>query len=471
MSERSIALNRFGLGARPDDAPVTDPKGWLTGQIARFDPRPVPLQRMASSNEIITNIGEYQDSARDVRRAAEAQKAAGGMPGDDDNPANVLQQGARRTLRGYYLDAVDARIATALTSPAPFMERMAHFWANHFALSADKLTVTPLAGAFEFEAIRPHVVGRFADMLNAAERHPAMLLYLDQAQSVGPESRFGRRAGAGGRGRGLNENLAREILELHTLGVNGGYQQSDVTELARALTGWTVPRIGRRGLMAEGREGAAFVPALHEPGARTLLRKSYPQAGADQSEAIFADLAAHPATARHLATKLARHFGGDVPPPAMITRLERAYLQSGGDLPTVYRAIIASPEAWVPQPLKFRTPWEWSIAVMRATGSRAPARGSGSGLQVQLGQTVWKPGQPNGFDDTAASWAGSDALMRRVEAAERLAQRTAEVDARALAKQLFPGALSTASDQALARAESPGQALAMLLVTPEMMRR
>lgn len=155
----------------------------------------------------------------------------------------------------------------------------------------------------------------------------------------------------------------------------------------------------------------------------------------------------------------------------MIARLERAFLGSGGDLPTVYRAIIASPEAWSPQPAKFRSPWEWSIAAMRATGREAVAAGSGAGLLNQLGQPVWKPGQPSGFDDISTTWSSSDALMRRVEAAERLAQRSSDVDARALAARLFPDALSPASAEALRRAESPGQALALLLVTPEMMRR
>ena len=273
------------------------------------------------------------------------------------------------------------------------------------------------------------------------------------------------------RQRGINENLAREILELHTLGVRTGYDQADVTEFARALTGWTVPGIGRRIGARDVSGGFAFLQDLHEPGTRTILGQTYPQDGEAQAEAVLEALARDPATARHIAAKLSRHFAGDDPPPAMVRRLEAAFLRSGGDLPTVYRAIIASPEAWTADPVKFRTPWEWSIAALRGLGANLSDSGSAVGLQEQLGQRVWRPGQPSGFDDVAATWAGPDALMRRVEAAERLATRSRPVDARDMASRLFPGSVSAATAEALTRAESPGQALALLLVAPEMMRR
>jgi uncharacterized protein (DUF1800 family) len=479
VSERSIALNRFGLGARPSDDVPGDGRAWLTAQLTRFEAKPAALQGAATSAAIVADLAAYQVAARAAKRNTtddqpEAQfdaALAGNRSADEVTPAMLLRRDARRTLRGHYIDAVDARVAAALATPAPFAERLVHFWANHFAVSADRISVVPLAGAFEFEAIRPHVMGRFADLLKAAERHPAMLLYLDQSQSIGPNSNFGQRPRAAARRLGLNENLAREILELHTLGVRTGYDQADVTELARALTGWTVPGVGRRTIARQVVGEAAFVPDLHEPGARTILGKTYPDGGKEQAEAALDDLARHPATARHIATKLARHFAGDVPPPAMVARLEQAFLRSDGDLPTVYRAIIASPEAWQPQPVKFRSPWDWSLAAMRATGLGTAALGTATGLQTQLGQQVWKPGQPNGFDDIASAWAAPDGLMRRVEAAERLAQRSAETDARALATRLFPAALSPATDDALRRAESLGQALALLLVAPEMLRR
>ncbi len=461
MSELSIALNRFGLGARPDDQ-VSDARAWLAGQLASYDPHPSALARLAGTPAIVNDLAGYQ------ARLREAKLDRTENAGAQDSPAMVLRRDARRALRTHYVEAVDARIAAALTTSTPFLERLVHFWANHFAVSATKVSVTPLSGAFEAEAIRPHVMGRFADLLRAAEQHPAMLQYLDQAQSVGVGSRLAQRRGGLARRRGLNENLAREILELHTLGVDGGYTQADVTELARALTGWSVAGLTRR---PEATPGWRFIPAMHEPGARTILGRHYPEGGEEQGVAVLDALAQHPATARHLATKLTRHFAGDTPPPAMVARLEKAFLDSGGDLPTVYRAIIASPEAWAAGPLKFRTPWEWVLAALRATGAQTVPPGSGPGLTMQLGQPAWKPGQPNGFDDIAASWAGSDAIMRRVRAAERIAQRSPAVDAPALAERLFPDMVSTATAQAVKSAESRGQALALLLVAPEMMRR
>ncbi len=474
MSERSIALNRFGLGARPYGGPPRDPRGWLERQLKQYRPRPAALRSLSSTATVVQDIADYQERAREVRRAGgnQGDGAGQGAAGDDEvTAAMILRRDARRALRFHYNDAVDVRIAAALTTPAPFAERLVHFWANHFAVSADNAPNTALAGVFEMEAIRPNIMGRFVDLLLAAEQHPAMLLYLNQAESIGPNSSFGQRPRVMARNGGLNENLAREILELHTLGVRTGYTQADVTELARALTGWTVPGIGRRTGVREVTGGSAFVADLHELGTRMILRKSYPESGEDQARSVLSDLAHHPATARHLAIKLARHFTSDTSPKPMIARLERAFLGSGGGLPTVYRVIIASPEAWSPQPLKFRTPWEWLIAALRATGRNAVAAGSGAGLLNQLGQPVWKPGQPSGFDDISSTWSSSDALMRRVEAAERLADRGDDVDARALATRLFPDALSAASAEALRRAESPGQALALLLVTPEMMRR
>lgn len=213
------------------------------------------------------------------------------------------------------------------------------FWSNHFCIGATKSNMSRImAGAYEREAIRPHIFGRFEDMLIAAESHPAMLDFLDNRQSVGPNSPAGRR-----RGRGLNENLAREILELHTLGVSGGYAQADVTNLARIITGWTV--VGREGVL--GFPGSfAFNAGLHEPGVTPLLGRRYDQPGKAQGIAALTDLARHPATARFIAMKLARHFVTDVPPHALIDKLALTFRQSGGDLPSVYRALIEDDAAW-----------------------------------------------------------------------------------------------------------------------------
>ena len=519
MSASSIALNRFGLGARPKDAVTGDPAKWVLAQCERFEARPAVITSAPSTASVSASLADYFEQQRTLRMQFGPRKprppamtgaamtgaamTGAAMPGPAmaapapamsatasdptmappsstpvmSDPGEMARRDARQLAgqqaRQDYGAAVAARTMAALTGEAPFVERLVHFWANHFAVSTEKLEVIGLAGPMEFEAIRPHVLGSFADMLNAVERHPAMLLYLDQAVSIGPDSPFAARRPK--RRSGLNENLAREIMELHTLGVRSGYNQADVTEFARAMTGWTVAGIGRgpgaRG-QDDSRAGAfLFLDDVHQPGDRTVMGKRYPAAGEAQAQAVLSDLAVHPATATHIATKLARHFAGDTPPPAMVARLKAAFLKSGGDLPTVYRALVASPEAWVTPPVKFKSPWEWYVSTERALGTTMVQPGVTVGMMNQLGQPVWKPGQPVGYDDIAGAWAGPDAIMRRVEAAERFAARAGPVDARALAPTLFPASLSPTTAQGLSRAESPAQALALLLVAPESMRR
>jgi uncharacterized protein (DUF1800 family) len=486
MNSQWIAASRFGLGARPDEAAPRDPKAWLLGQLTRYDARPAALASAPSRAEVAGQLADYLEEQRNApRRPQQAQPMqpaamTTGEPAMNDRLAGLpqsAQQFIRKAGRDYYTGAVAARANAALVTEAPFVERLVHFWANHFAVSADKLTVIGLAGLLEMEAVRPHVLGRFEDMLVAVEQHPAMLLYLDQAQSIGPDSRLGGFAAARGRKIGLNENLAREIMELHTLGVRTGYSQADVTELARALTGWTVAGLARgpiaRALGGNGAPGEfLFAEAVHQPGARTIVGKRYDQAGEAQARAVLADLAASPSTARHIATKLARHFAADDPPPALVDRLAAAYLSSRGDLPTVYRVLIDAPEVWNAATPKFRTPWDWSVAALRGVGTKQIQGQAVVGLMTQLGQPIWRPGSPAGYDDVAASWAGPDALVRRVEAAERIAGRVPNApDARSLAPKLLGEALSPATAQALARAESPGQGLALLLAAPEFLRR
>lgn len=461
----AIALNRFGLGARPDEAVPADARRWLLDQFGHYQPGPAAWAAQPHTEALLE---EYFAQQRAVRQANEAGKPAA---------RQVLRSDARQD----YLQAVGARAVAALDTPAPFVERLVHFWANHFAVSVEKRGVTNLAGAFEAEAIRPHVLGRFEDLLLAVERHPAMLLYLDQANSVGPNSPALQRAAARNpeRQRGLNENLAREILELHTLGVRSGYTQADVTELARALTGWSVGgQSGGPPLQAEpGANGFAFRPALHEPGPRAVMGRTYPQpggaqAGEAQALAVLKDLAAAPATARHIATKLARHFVADVPPPALVQRLADAFQRSGGDLSTVYRALVESPEAWSADAAKFKTPWDWAVSALRGLGRRDVQGPQMAGLMAQLGQPVWRPGSPAGYDDIAATWAAPDALVRRVETAQRFASLSGDrIDARALGPKLLAGGLSEATASAIARADSPASGLALLLVSPDFLRR
>ncbi|WFL78882.1 DUF1800 domain-containing protein [Altererythrobacter arenosus] len=476
----TTAFNRFGLGARPSDHVGGGARDWLLDQLTRFEVQPAALAGLPTRATLVTTFRDYRErvvAARDRQQdAAQMSENPDDPQASENRPRNL---GELNGIRMAYIEASNARLASALQSDTPFVERLVHFWANHLAVSADKQPVVPLVGNYEFEAIRPNIMGSYFDLLKAAVLHPAMLLYLDQAQSVGPSSELAerRRSRGGARKIGLNENLAREILELHTLGVRTGYSQSDVTELARALTGWTVAGLRRGPLERLARDAepgeALFVAALHEPGERTIMGKRYREGAADQSLVILKDLARSPITARHVATKLARHFAADDPPQAMVARLETAYLDSDGDLPALYRALIASPEAWDGVNVKFRSAWDWVVASLRATGiERLPGKRGATAIFQQLGQPIWRPGSPAGWGDTAADWAGPGALMSRVEVAQQLSDRIGSaIDPRAIATWIMPDGFGEATLQAIARAESPSTGLALLLASPEFLRR
>ena len=476
MSLAAIALNRFGLGARPGDAAPADPRDWLLGQLGRFDPRPAVITALPDAAAMTL---QYRQNLAQLRR----QGVIGARrPGDPEPPkgpeaeamANAAQRERRQAFAQAYGGQVGARLALSLTSATPFAERLVHFWANHFAISTDKLATATMGGPLEFEAIRPYIGAKFSDMLLAVTRHPGMMFYLDQAQSIGPNSLLGEAARRRNAPRqpGLNENLAREILELHTLGA-GNYTQADVASLARALTGWSIGGFVRRPLGVAAPDGQfVFQPAWHEPGSVTVAGRPYRQNGEAQALAILNDLAVHPLTARRLAEKLARHFVADVPPPALVTRMAAAYLASGGQLMALYRALVEAPEAWSQPLTKFKTPWDWLVSSLRALGRENVPPLQAIGALRELGQPVWRPGSPAGWEDDAARWAAPDALLRRVEVASRIAAPlAATLDARSLAPRILPGTLSPATASAIARAESPAEGLALLLVAPEFLRR
>lgn len=476
MAVQYLAANRFGLGRRFDDPVVGDPKAWLTRQLDDYDPAPTPLAGLAGRAAITTAYVEYREDRQAMRREAAAMPMSDEERGMDPE----LRRLSRSAIRRHYVEAAAARLAAAVATPTPFPERLVHFWANHFAVSADKQTVIGFVGNYENEAIRPHIMGKFADLLIAAVKHPAMLLYLDQAQSFGPASPVATRVRDRGRRQapGLNENLAREIMELHTLGVRTGYTQADVTAFAKALTGLTVAGLGRgagqRLMPTDAEPGATvFIAPLHEPGTQTVLGRRYDAAGAAQAEAILRDLAVHPATARHIATKLARHFTADDPPAALVDRLAADFGKTGGDLSSLYRTLVAAPEPWTTAPTMFKSPWDWMVSMLRAL--KVPAFGEKQNVAAmftQLGQPVWRPGSPAGYDDKVATWAGSAGLMQRVELASRIAGRIGDrVDARQLAPLVLADALTPQTGQAIARADSPGQGIAMLFASPEFLRR
>ena len=465
LSPAAIALNRFGLGARADEDPPHDPRRWLLGQFDSFETMPASFSTLADAGAVVQR---YRVQQRELRQSARANAT------DESTDLKAARKAFTDDAHSLYRDAVQARAQSALATPAPFVERMVHFWSNHFCISVDDPQLAAYAGAYERDAIRPHVLRRFSDMLIAAEQHPAMLIYLNQITSIGPDSPAAERTQQRHPGRrpGLNENFGREIMELHTLGVRSGYSQADVTGFARALTGWTVDGLGP----GHGGDGDpdryAFRPVLHEPGARTIMGRTYDQPGAQQAEAALLDFARSPHTATHVATKLARHFAGDTPPPSLVARLAASFSETGGDLPSVYRTLIMSPEPWTTLPLKFKTPWEWTISALRGLDRTDPGTTQLAGVEAALGQPVWKPGCPAGWDDTAASWAAPDALLRRVEFASRLAAPFGDrIDARAIGGRLIPASLSSKTAEQVRRSESPTSALALLLVSPDFLRR
>src|SRR5690606_3674134 len=457
----AIAANRYGLGARPGelDRIGTDPRGWLREQIEG----PPPLLRGA-----------------DLPSSAQILSAAFG-PADDAPPAERFAA-ALQEYRRVYSAEVAARFASAVATDRPFVERLTHFWTNHFAVSVDKLAVVGVAGALEREAIRPHVLERFVDMLLAVERHPAMLLYLDNYLSVGPGSPVATYLAARRKARppGLNENLAREILELHTLGVDGPYGQDDVIRLAEVLTGWSIGGTGRMPRAVLERLGAdlgepgafRFRPALHEPGAKEVRGRRDRDSGEARGEAVRRGLAAHPSTARCVATKLARHFIADEPADAAVARIERAFVESDGDLPSVYAALIDAAEAWREPLAKFKTPNDYVISTYR--GLEIPTTGRPREIAAfeTLGQKTYAPGSPAGWPDLSSSWDGASALLARIEWAAALGARIgSRRRAATLAPQLLGGTLSATTLRAIELAATAEQALTLLLAAPEFMRR
>ena len=432
MSTRtSHAVIRFGLGLRLDEQPPGDADAWLEAQIAA--PAPAPEG---------PSVAQALQVRLDQLAASRTPPAMAGPTPQAQLLRSEAQAWARR------------RLETA----QPFRERLVDFWMNHFTVSRRAFNGSFTVGCLEREAIRPHVTGSFADMLVAVTTHPAMLAYLDNAGSIGPNSPFGARSG-----RGLNENLAREVLELHSLSPAGGYTQGDVEQLARLLTGFSVEF---------NREPLGFVwrRATHEPGDKTILGRRFGE-GQAESESALRFLATHPATYRHLALKLARHFIADSPPPRAVAALARTLADTGGDLAALTRRLIALPEAWEPTPGKFRTPQDHVIAACRAIGLPADRPDPVLGGLGTLNQPLWSALQPDGWADTAAHWATPEALMRRVDWSYTLAGRVNRTTLPGFTEAAL-GPLARAETVAeMRRAGSVRDAATLLLASPEFMHR
>ena len=460
MNKAVIAASRFGFGARPGDLKIIgrDPEKWLLDQLQGPQRLHDDIQHLPSSASVLVDV---QDIRRQEREAKQS------------DPDAVKTYG--RNVRRHYTDQTNARYRVATETETPFHERLVHFWSNHFAISADKQPIPAIAGLYENEAIRPNVTGKFIDLLLAVEKHPAMIVYLDNQRSIGPDSPMGKRANRRQRGReiGLNENLAREILELHTLGVDGGYTQQDVTTFAEVITGWSIGGTNERGQFAEGDPGTfEFRDTLHEPGDKKILGQRYSQKGIKQGEAVLRDLAAHPSTARFLSTKLARHFVADDPSDAIVDKLASAYLNSGGELAVMYELLIRSEDAWDTAFGKYKTPHDFVISTLRAFNHSPDNRRFITGALALMGQTPYRPGSPAGWPDTAEHWGGADALYKRIEWASTVSQVVgSRVNPVALGDAVLGDAFYPESRKAISRAESLSQGMTLFLASPDFQRR
>jgi uncharacterized protein (DUF1800 family) len=461
----AIAANRFGLGARPGELVLIggDAREWLRAQL-RAPPPELAAPALRSSAPILAQALQLRRETQAQRRQSVA--SAAGAP--EDSAKLRLPQ----FLRPIYVAEVTARLQHAVSTERPFIERLTQFWTNHFAVSVDKQFLAGLAGSFEREAIRPHVLGSFTDLLLAAETHPAMQLYLDNYLSVGADSPTAQRRARREKPRiGINENLAREILELHTLGVGGGYTQQDVTAFAEVLTGWSIG--GEGGRFGGGEPGRfLFRPELHEPGAKVVFGRRYADEGFAQGVAVLRDLARERATAHFVATKLARHFIADQPPAQAVARLADEFARSGGHLPSVYGALIDAHEAWLEPLSKYKTPADYVVSSFRGLAVAVDADRARLAPFEILGQRTWQPGSPAGWPDRSADWDGASALMKRIQWADAMGARLgSRRDALQLAPQLLGANLTGATREAIAHAASAAQALTLLLASPEFMRR
>ncbi|HEX4740487.1 MAG TPA: DUF1800 family protein [Caulobacteraceae bacterium] len=451
----ATATTRLGLGAKAGEiaAARSDPQGWMAAQI-RPQGADIIDPQMASSADRLAQYRDFQKTRKEARAAGE--------PAPD--PVKMAIQLIRRDAGPDFAD----RLSLAASTEASFRERWALFWANHFTVSATKVVTATLIGPFEQEAIRPHVFGRFEDLLVASSSHPAMLLYLDQARSFGPDSNSARYLENNGKSAGLNENLAREIMELHTVGVQAGYSQADVTEFARAMTGWSIGALNE----ADRAGKFDFRENAHEPGTRVIMGKRYPEAGYDQARWVMRDLAASPFTANHLATKIARHFVADNPPPALVGRLKTAYLDSHGDLAVVAQTLIRAPETWSPAPTKFKSPYEFMVSSWRAAGSGPGEVQDAVRAMTAMGQKPLSAPSPKGWPDESAAWLDPDGLVKRMAWSETFsAQAVGDRDPAELADAALGARLTPLAGKTIGRAETRAEGLSILLMSPEFQRR
>lgn len=463
VNDPTIALHRFGLGAKPGQlhGMTADIRGALK-EALRKESALLESNGLQSTSANLATLHQFQAERRQHAKDPVNGQSVTGKMNRTKSPIQTI-----------YVAEIDARLTRFRKVETGLLERLTLFWANHFTISARKMRVRAMAGSYEREAIRPNVTGRFAELLRAVISHPAMLVYLDNDRSVGPNSRLGRR-----RDRGLNENLARELLELHTVGIDSGYSQRDVVETAKILTGWSLqgaqPKKGRPSLSIQAENEPftfTYFENRHEPGAKSVLGERYEEAGQDEAIMLLDALASHPATARHIATKLARYFVADDPPAELVDALESSFNDGDGDLLKVYDTLLDHPLAWSVESKKLRTPQEWLAAALRAFEADMPAQFANRSLVV-MGHPFWSPPSPKGYEDRAEAWLGGAMISARLDWAAAFTSRYATAgEPLALAEHVLGTQLTDETALAMRRAATRKQAFEIMLLAPEMMRR
>ena len=449
--ETLIATNRFGLGASPADIQQANanPKKWLRSQIKPDFIWPEIFADQPTSAEIL------QKNYENRRVKVEAMRKA-------------LNKKKRRGFN----QALRIRLTHQVKTDQPFAERMVRFWSNHFTVSRTRGLIGPAIPAYENEAIRPFIFGHFEEMLLSVTLHPCMLIYLDNISSIGPNSKQGAR-----RGKDLNENLAREILELHTMGAQGGYTQSDVTNFAKILTGWTVAKKRKRPKNQKVPPGQFFFnPRTHELGPQEFLGKSFKQNGINQGIAALREIARHPSTAKFIATKLVQHFIDDTPAPSDIQKIERTFIKTNGNLAAISRALIELESAWETNGRKIKTPEELMISALRAThieGSFAlPRRQLLFPALKTMGQEIFRAPSPAGWPDKGDAWIAPESLTHRLEWIRAFSRQSpGEINPVDVFNQTIGTFASKDAARLIKGAPSRADGLALIFSSPAFQRR
>ena len=449
--EAVIATNRFGLGARPGEIKTvgSHPRGWLYNQLHQADSILINTPALPDSETVIANRIKAKNKSPQMGYTEQNRQ----------NAAKIMRQSVARLLQ----DEIRFRNEHATRTRVSFLERWVRFWSNHFTVSTRNPEIMDLAGSFEREAIRPFALSHFNDLLVSSSLHPAMLIYLDNHRSVGPNI-----WGAERYRRGLNENLAREILELHTLGVDGGYTQADVTAFAKALTGWTV---SAPPFSSKHYGQTMFIKRMHEPGKQWILQREY-DGTSRQAKNVLKTLAHHPSTATHIATKLARHFISDHPPQKAVDSLRTRFLTTDGNLMELAKTLINLPDSWSTSLQKFKRPDELMISTARILGFDSIFHTRVDKIYQSLGQIPFSAPAPDGWSDMSVDWIGSDSIYKRLEWANAVSRREASI----IRPISFLGEavghlVSQATRQAVLGAGSPSQGLTLALMSPEFQRR